>query len=100
MLILPLRRATENREGAIVTIKRVEIIIETERIVQISSRSKSLIFWCPACARLMPALTVDETALALGASVEEVLRRIEAGQFHLLQTNAGLARVCSSSLLK
>ncbi|HEX8176239.1 MAG TPA: hypothetical protein VF543_14070 [Pyrinomonadaceae bacterium] len=82
------------------TIKRVEIIIETERIVQISSRSKSLIFWCVTCAKLMPAFTVDETALVLRASREEVLRRLEAGQLHLLGNNAGPARVCSSSLLK
>ena len=100
MLILPLRRPTENREGHGVARKRVEIIIETERVVHISSPSKSIIFWCDACARRVPALTVDETALVLRLSVEEILRQIEDRRLHFIQTAASLTRICSSSLLK
>ena len=80
--------------------KRVEIIIETERVVHISSPSRSLIFWCQACARPMPALSLDETAAVLRTSADEILRRLGERRLHLIQMKAGPLRICSSSLFK
>ncbi len=80
--------------------KKIEIIIETERTLHISSRSKSIIFWCDSCARSVPALTVNETALVLRVSADEILRKIEDRELHPVQASAGALRVCSGSLLK
>ena len=80
--------------------KRVEIIIETERVVHISSRSKSLIFWCDSCGRPVPALTLSETAVVFGMRAEEILRKIADRELHLIQMAESLPRICSISLFK
>lgn len=86
--------------GAKVAGKKIEIIIETERVLHISSRSKSIIFWCEACARSVPALTLNETALVFRVSEDEILRKLEDRQLHLIEACARPLRICSSSLLK
>jgi excisionase family DNA binding protein len=80
--------------------KRTEIIIETERIIYISSRSDSSVLWCEVCARRVLMLTAEEAAAVLRVSVEEILRKIEDGQLHYVQMRGSSLRICPNSLLK
>ena len=81
--------------------KRTEIIIETERVLFISSRrSADTLVWCEPCGRLLPMLTAEETATVLRLSVEEVLRMLEDGQLHSVQLTGGRLRICPNSLLR
>ena len=100
MLILPLRRWTENREVRGVGKKRTEITIETERILFISRRSNSYIFWCDRCARRVPALTLEEAAAVTRGKVYEILQKIEEEQIHCVHAPVSSLRICSNSLLK
>jgi hypothetical protein len=99
-LILLLRRCTENREERGVGRKRTEITIETERIIYISGRSDSSLFWCEGCARRVPMLNAEEAAALMRISIDEIIRKIEEGEFHYVQLNGGRPRICLNSLLK
>lgn len=79
--------------------KRREIIIETERILFISSRSASSILWCAQCARRVLMLTVEEAAAVMGVGVDEIYRKIEARQLHCIQLPGSRLRICPNSLL-
>lgn len=80
--------------------KRIEIIIETERILLISRRSESYDLWCERCGQSLPMLTVEEAAAVLGVHVDEVFRRIEDQRLHSVQMTGRRMRICPNSLLK
>ena len=80
--------------------KRREIIIETERILFISSRSASSFLWCTPCARRVLMLTVEEAAAVMRVSVEEIFRKLEAQQLHSVQLPGSRLRICPNSLMK
>jgi hypothetical protein len=80
--------------------KRTQIIIETERILLISRRSDSSILWCERCDKPLPMLTIEEAAIVMRVSIEEILRRIEDRQLHCLRLPAGMVRVCPNSLMR
>jgi hypothetical protein len=80
--------------------KRTEITIETERIIHISGRSDSSLLWCEDCARRVPMLYAEEVAALMRISIDEIIRKIEEGQFHYLQLSGGPPRICLNSLLK
>ena len=77
--------------------KRMEITVETDRVMLVNSR-KSPVIWCEACAASVRMLTVDEAAALAGASSRSVYRRVEAGQLHFAETVEGRLFICSNSL--
>lgn len=78
-------------------IRRIEITIETDRVLSISRRFAT---WCAACADLTVMVRVDEAATLAGISTRTVYWRMEAGQLHSTETPEGLQLFCLNSLLK
>lgn len=54
--------------------------------------------FCEICAAETEMLTLDETVSFTGASVWEIIRRIEAGAVHSIETASGHLLVCQNSL--
>ncbi len=77
--------------------RRIEIAIETERVLSISRRFTT---WCAACADLTVMVRVDEAAALAGVSSRTVYWRMETGQLHVTETPEGLRLICLNSLLK
>ena len=77
--------------------KRIEITIETDRVLSISRRFTT---WCAACADLTVMVRVDEAAALAGVNERTIYWRMETGQLHCTETPAGLRLICLNSLLK
>jgi len=78
-------------------IRKIEITIETDRVLSISRRFAT---WCAACADLTIMVRVDEAAALAGVSARTVYWRMETGQLHCTETPEGLQLICLNSLLK
>lgn len=77
--------------------KRVEVTIETERVL-IVSRPGNTLQWCPGCRRWIVPLALDEAALVAGVTSRALFQWIEAGIVHSLETTSGLLRICLESI--
>jgi hypothetical protein len=80
--------------------KRTEITIETERVLLISRRSNGSLLWCDRCARRVLMLTINEAATILRIGVDEIIRKLEDRQLHLVQRPGEPLRICPNSLLE
>lgn len=78
-------------------VRRIEITIETERVLSISRR---LVTWCAACAEPVAMVRVDEAAAVTGVSSHAIHCQIEAGRLHFTETPEGWPLICLNSLLK
>jgi excisionase family DNA binding protein len=84
--------------GAVRTTKRTEITIETDRIVVLSRRKVSVVFWCHECSQRTKMVTVDEAAAIAGVSSRTVYRWADAEKLHFTETAAGVLMICCASL--
>ena len=80
------------------TNKRVEITVETERILFISHRQTTAVTWCKGCGRRGEMLTVDDAARSARVSSRTMYRWVEAGKVHFIETGDGCLLVCRDSL--
>jgi hypothetical protein len=81
--------------------RRIEITVETERVVLVRRRrEKSVMLWCVACGAENFMLTMDQAAAFLGLSSMAVFRLAETGRLHWQETRAGSVLVCRNSLLQ
>ena len=77
---------------------RTEITIETERVLIIRKRKRSVLTWCSTCAQQVPMVKVDEAATIAGVSSRTLYRWVEAEKVHFAETPEGLLLICLSSL--
>ena len=75
------------------------ITIETHQQIWIRGRGKSFVAWCEACAMKTLMLTPEQAALIGNATERLIFRRIENGELHFIETDAGALFVCSNSLV-
>src|SRR5207253_396496 len=87
----------QQRGNAMRKIRRIEITIETDRVLSISRRFPT---WCTACAELTVMVRVDEAAALAGVRERTICWRMEAGQLHFKETPEGVHLICLNSLLK
>lgn len=81
--------------------KRMEITIETERLLVIRrSGAKNTRVFCPLCRDDSEMLTTDEAALIANTGSRAIFALIEQEQVHFAETERGLLLVCGSSLGK
>jgi len=85
-----------DHEGAN-SMKRTEIIIETERLL-VRSKRPSMDAWCSACGERVSILTPTEAAQILSTTTRDIYRRIEAGEVHSIDSPAGALFICTRSL--
>ena len=81
-------------------LKRTEIAIEIEEMIQVVSHTQSARAWCAACGREALMATPQQAAAIAGLSVRAVNRSVEADRVHFLETPEGWLFVCVDSLGK
>jgi len=79
--------------------KRIEVTVETRRLIAIKGRRCSEASDCPLCGSAADMVTLDEAALLAGVSSRAIWHWAEAGKLHCRETAEGLLRICLSSLL-
>lgn len=80
------------------TKKRVEITIETERVIIAPSSSSQPCLWCDSCAMQVDMLTPDLAAAQINVPPRLIYRWIEAGQLHYREDSDGAILICRNSL--
>jgi hypothetical protein len=78
--------------------RRIEITVETKRVLLMTRGDAVGRGWCEACGREVPMLTPEEAGLVAGVSARAIYRRAEDGQVHFTETSDGALLVCSGSL--
>ena len=78
--------------------KRIEIIIENERVLVTSRRNSKPVLWCDGCARAVAMLTVDEAAIIACTSSRLIFQLAETGRLHFVETPEGRLYICPNSL--
>jgi hypothetical protein len=78
--------------------RRVEITVETERVLLVRGRSVSFTAWCPGCEARVRMVTAGEAAHLSELSAREIFRRVESGALHFAETAEGELLVCRESL--
>ena len=79
--------------------RRMEINIQTERLVVVSHRPCTrMVAWCDLCARTVSMLTVDEAAALFHTTARAIYRRVEAAELHFRETPEGALLICLNSL--
>ena len=77
--------------------KRIEVTIETERLL-IASNRKVATIWCDACSRLVKMISVDEAAALTGQTERTIYGWVESGRLHFSETPEGRLRICLNSI--
>lgn len=67
-------------------------------IVRFNSRNKVRGF-CETCAAEIEMLTLDQSVSASGKAAREIIRGIESGAIHSIETASGHLLVCAASLM-
>jgi hypothetical protein len=80
------------------TKRRVEIRVETDRVLVIGRPGTVSAAWCEACARRVAMVPVDVAAILAGTSARAIYGRVEAGALHFAETPAGALLICVESL--
>ena len=78
--------------------RRARITVETERLVVMSGRRKSLYARCPTCDNVVRMFSVDEAAAIARVKALVVYRSLETGTLHFTETSAGALLICAVSL--
>ena len=79
--------------------QKVEINIETHRVLVLRRPRSSLLARCATCARQSLMLRPDEAAILALVSTRTIYRWIEAEQLHFTETAEGQMLVCFDSPL-
>jgi hypothetical protein len=83
---------TENSKKIFITTKTSEIFIIRR------GRRKLIHVFCPDCKREVEMLLLDEAVSFSAQNTRELIRRIDAGEIHALETGSGHLLVCQNSL--
>lgn len=84
--------------GEKLRIKRtIEITVEREEVILIRKPLNRTAAWCAECGANVPMLRLDEAMAVVGASRQEVVRRIISHDVHSTVTPDGGLLVCINS---
>jgi hypothetical protein len=78
--------------------RRIEITVETERLLTIRSAQRSASAWCRECGSRVSTVTVDEAASLIGESQGTIYRRVEDGSAHFIDRQEPMLLICLDSL--
>ena len=77
---------------------RTEITIETHEVLVIRRRGRAPRTLCPDCGERATMLTMDEALTVFSVSMRSLVRFVEAGDLHYVETPKGALFLCSESL--
>ena len=77
---------------------KVEITVETHRILTIKKGSRHRLAWCEGCGEPVRMVTADEAAILARVSPREIYQQIEAQEIHFVETPDRLIFLCLNSL--
>jgi hypothetical protein len=97
LLILAQSTVAENTQRDTMK-KKTEIIIETDRLLIVSTLGRRKVNWCAPCGAHVEALTTDEAAILARVSARTVFGWVESGRVHYTETPEGLLLICPNSL--
>ncbi len=80
--------------------EKIIITVETFQRTTVRSRRKLKIARCEQCAAETVMLAPNEAAAFLQITARDLFRRVESGEIHFLETEAGALLVCRQSLEK
>lgn len=78
--------------------KKVITIETLQRTVIRQAPNKTQILWCEFCQAEVEMTTPELAANILGVRVREIYRRIEQGNLHFFESDAGEIFICCNSL--
>jgi len=86
--------------------QRTEISIEAERLLLLSRDGRmaeqqtysSSSIWCRLCRSHVKPITNDEAAILTRVCSRAILRQVEAGLIHYMETSDGRHLICPNSL--
>lgn len=77
--------------------KRTEITVETSLLI-FRLGTNQFPVWCIECSSPVQLITPEEAAVLAGVSTRSIYRRVERGQLHFVETEAGKLLICPNSL--
>ena len=77
--------------------KRVEVTIETERLL-IASNRKSANIWCDDCSSLVKMISVDKAAALAEQTERTIYGWVESGRLHFFETPEVRLLICLNSI--
>lgn len=80
--------------------RRTKIISEIERRVSIKVTRKSNRFFCFLCREQNEMISINEAASRRQQTWREIVRQIETGEIHSMETANGEIYVCAKSISK
>lgn len=78
--------------------RRIEITVETDRLLTIRNPEWTVDAWCAQCGTQTCMLTLEEAMKLTGASSREIHRLVEADIIHFSETPEGFVLICLNSL--
>lgn len=80
--------------------KRTTILIEEERFLKITLRSRGSLAWCKECGEQVKIVTPEEAAEIVLVTPRAIYDLIEREAVHVLEFDDGWLAICLESLLK
>ena len=77
--------------------RRMEITVETRQMIIHRSTNQTPI-WCTECASPVQLIEPEEAAVLADVSTRTIYRRVERGQLHFVETDAGKLLICPNFL--
>ena len=81
------------------TKRRIEITVESHRILIMRRRSLLLEGWCERCSKQVAMIHLEGAAQA-GMNEQSITRQVEEGRFHFTASAEGSSFICLNSLLE
>lgn len=80
-------------------LKKISITEERREIFIVRLHGKSNVRgFCASCAAETDLLTLDEAVTFSGTGTREIVRQVESGAVHSIETSSGHLLICRSSL--
>lgn len=80
--------------------KTRQITVERERFVTVRFKDETGDFFCRECGKNVRFVSANAAALLCETTARRIFRRIEAGEIHFAETDAGAMLVCFRSVVE
>ena len=80
--------------------RKIKILIETERRIEINRPLNADQTWCDGCGDYTPMLTLEMAAAMARLGSGAIRHWVTTAAFHYQQSRAGLLRICERSFLE